>query len=128
MSTSNPTPSSSKANFSKIFDAATKEYKTITGQDLATHPFAAALEKFNSPDDILGVFKTQGQIFDKVYKGNERLMICLNPIVYTLFSLAAVVDGLVSLSFLWYHNALTSTLSHSRPQSQSLQGLAFFSE
>jgi hypothetical protein len=99
MSTSNPPASSSSANFTKVFDAATNEYKAITGQDLGTHPFAAAIERFNSPDDILGVFRTQAQSFDKVFKGSERLMICLGPIVNILFSLSAVLNNNVSLSF-----------------------------
>jgi hypothetical protein len=103
MSTSNPPPSSSSANFTKIFDAATNEYKAITGQDLGTHPFAAALERFNSPDDILGVFRTQAQAFERVYKGNERLVICLTPIVQVLFTISAVLDNQVSLSFFLYY-------------------------
>ena len=103
MSTSNPPASSSSANFTKVFDAATNEYKAITGQDLGTHPFAAAIEKFNSPDDILAVFRTQAQSFDRVFKGSERLMICLGPIVNILFSLSAVLNNQVSLSFILYY-------------------------
>jgi hypothetical protein len=124
MSTSNQPASSSTANFTKIFDVATHEYKTITGQDLTTNSFAAALEKLNSPDDFLRVFRTQAQAFDKVYKGNERLMICLNPIVQIIFTVAATLDAMVSLSIFLYYGALTSTLSHS--QRQSLRRLAFF--
>src|SRR5579863_4595174 len=110
MSTSNQPTSSSAANFTKIFDVATHEYKTITGQELTTNPLAAALEKINSPDDILGVFRTQAQSFDKVYKGNERLMICLSPIVQIIFTVAATLDAMVSFSIFLYYNALTSTL------------------
>ena len=102
MSTSNPTTSSPNANFIKIFDAATNEYKSITGQDLGTHPFAAAMQKFNSPDDVLGVFRTQSQAFGKVTRGNERLMMCLTPIVQIVFTAAAVVDGLVKPFPLFY--------------------------
>ena len=49
-----PTNSSNlNANFTKLFDAVTNEYKNITGKDLGAHPFAAAVDKFNLPDDIL---------------------------------------------------------------------------
>jgi hypothetical protein len=129
MSTSDQTTNSSNVNFTKIFESATNEYKTITGQDLGTHPFGAALESLKSPDDILGVFRTQAQEFDEVYKGNEKLMTHLTPIVHVLFTVSATANGLVSPGppFVPYCSVMTSTFSQSRPQSQSSQGLASFS-
>ena len=108
MSTSNQpnNSSSSNANFTKIFDAATNEYKNITGQDLGTHPFGAALDKFNSPDDIVDVFQTQSQAFTKVFKGQERLMICLTPIVQILFRVSAVLDNSLPMVSLSFHSVL----------------------
>jgi len=43
MSPSTQTANPSISNFTAIFDAASHEYKALTKQDLATHPFAAAL-------------------------------------------------------------------------------------
>src|SRR5712692_6107760 len=47
MSTSNQTTDRSTANFTAIFEAASNEYKTLTGQDLGTHPLATELESNN---------------------------------------------------------------------------------
>jgi hypothetical protein len=129
MSTGDHTTNSSNVNFTKIFESATNEYKAITGQDLGTHPFGAALESLKSPDDILGVFRTQAQELDQVYKGNEKLMTHLTPIVHVLFTVSATANGLVSPGspFVPYCSVMISTFSRSRPQSQSSQGLASFS-
>jgi len=69
MSASNQTTSPSISNFTAIFDAASQEYKTRTKQNLATHPFAAALQGYNSPDSILDVFREQAQALDKFRQG-----------------------------------------------------------
>jgi hypothetical protein len=100
MSTATQTTDSSTSNFTAIFDAASQEYKTLTKQDLGTHPFAAALEGYNTPDAILGVFRKQAQAFDKVRKGEDKLMAWLTPIVNILFTFSATLGegiGLVSL-------------------------------
>jgi hypothetical protein len=44
-------------NFTAIFDAASNEYKTLTKQDLKTHPYAAAFENSNSPDFVMNIFQ-----------------------------------------------------------------------
>jgi hypothetical protein len=94
----NQATNDANANFRAIFEAAINEYKTITKQDLSAHPFSAALQVLNSPDAILEVFQKQAQPFDKVFRGHEKLMNCLSPIVNILFMLTATVgDGLVSL-------------------------------
>ena len=101
MSATNPTTSSSNANFVKIFEAATNEYRTITGQDLSTHPFSVALDAFKTPEAIVEVFRKQAQVFEKVSKDNDKLMTCLSPIVEVLFTLAMTIGEIsVSLSSL----------------------------
>jgi hypothetical protein len=100
MSTSNQTVDPSASNFAAIFDAASREYKSLTKKDLATHPFAAAIEGFTSPDAILSVFRKQASTFDKFRKGDDKLMEWLNPIVNILFTFSETLGegvGLVSL-------------------------------
>ena len=91
MSTTNQATSPSNANFIKIFEAATNEYRTLTGQDLSTHPFSAALDNFKQPDAIVDVFRKQAQVFEKVSKDNEKLMTSLSPIVEILFALSVTI-------------------------------------
>jgi hypothetical protein len=71
-------------NFTAIFDAALNEYKTLTKQDLKTHPFSAAFENSNSPDSVMNIFRKQVQAFDKFCKGDDKLMAWLAPIVNIL--------------------------------------------
>ena len=99
MSTSNQ-KNNAFTNFTAIFEAASNKYKSLTGQDLRTHPLATELESRNgSPDSILGVFRKQAQALDKFRNGDDKLMKYLTPIVHILFtfSTAAGADiGLVS--------------------------------
>jgi hypothetical protein len=94
MSTSNQTTDRSSANFTVIFDAAANEYKTLTKQDLGTHPFAAAFGNSSSPDSVLDVFQTQAQALDKFRKGDDKLMAWLTPIVHILFTFSGTLDGI----------------------------------
>jgi hypothetical protein len=105
MSTATQTTDSSTSNVTTIFEAASQEYQTLTKQDLGTHPFAAALEGYNTPDAILGVFRKQAQAFDKVRKGEDKLMAWLTPIVNILFTFSPTLGegiGLVSLHFIYF--------------------------
>jgi hypothetical protein len=100
MSTRNQITDPSTSNFTAIFDAASQEYKTLTRQDLASHPFAASLQGYNSPDSILGVFRDQAEAFDKFRQGGDKLMASLTPIVNILFTFSETLGegvGLVSL-------------------------------
>ena len=97
MSTSSQTTDLSTSNFAVIFDAASREYKSLTKKDLATHPFAAAIESFNTPDAILNVFQKQASIFDKFRKGDDKLMEWLTPIVNILFTFSESLGEGVSL-------------------------------
>jgi len=100
MSSSNPTTDTSTSNFTAIFHAASQEYKTLTKNDLAAHPFAAAIEDHNSPDSILNVFRNQARAFDAFRRGDDKLMALLTPIVNVLFTFSESLGegvGLVSL-------------------------------
>ncbi len=87
-----------------IFEAASTEYKALTGQDLGTHPFAFAIDSHNTPDSVLDVFRKQAQAFDKFRKANDKLMAWLTPIVNILFTFSATLGegiGLVSFRFVY---------------------------
>ena len=114
MSASNQTPGPSTVNYNAIFEAAITEYKAVTGNDLKTHAFSAALEALNSPDAILKVFQSQTQNFDQVRKKNKRMIELLTPIVEILFNFSSALGegvGVVSPRFFQYHSATTSMFS-----------------
>jgi hypothetical protein len=99
MSTSNQTTNPSTTNHNAIFEVASNEYKTLTGQGLETHPFAAALEDYVSPKSVLNVFRKQARAFDALRKpeGEDKLMVWLTPIVYILFSVSETLRKGISL-------------------------------
>ena len=100
MSKSNQIIGPSSSNFAAIFGVASREYKSLTKKDLATHPLAAAIEGYNTPDSVLNVFKTQALAFDKFRKGDDKLMKWLSPIVNILFTFSETLGegvGLVSI-------------------------------
>ena len=101
MSASDQTTDPSASNFTAIFEAASNNYKALTGQDLRRHPLATELESNNnSPDSILGVFRKQAQALDKFRKGDDKLIKSLTPIVNILFTFSTTAGadiGLVSL-------------------------------
>jgi hypothetical protein len=110
MSTSNQTMDPSAANFTAIFDAASNEYKTLTGLDLGSHdPFTAAFENSNSPNFVLDLFRKQAQVFDKFRKGDDKLMAWLTPIVNILFTFSGTLEdgiGLVSIQSIYDFSVL----------------------
>ena len=95
--TSNQMADPSTTNFNAIFEAASNEYKTLTGQDLETHPFSVALEDYPSPNSILNVFRRQARAFDTFRKGDDKLMEWLTPIVYIFFSISETLGKRNSL-------------------------------
>ena len=103
MSTSNQRTNRSTTNFTAIFEAASNEYKSLTGEDLETHPFGAALEENSSPDAVLEVFREQAQAFDKCRKGDDKLsklMTWLAPMVHILITFSGALGegiGIVSI-------------------------------
>ncbi|KAI9462765.1 hypothetical protein BJY52DRAFT_1221813 [Lactarius psammicola] len=91
------TATSSTSNFISIFEAASKEYKKLTGQDLNTHPFSVEFDNCNSPDNVLSIFQKQAQVFDETHKGDERLIKWLDPIVHILFTFSAALGEGIGL-------------------------------
>jgi hypothetical protein len=118
MSASNPTADPSTANLTAIFEAASNEYRSLTGQNLGTHPLATELERSNSPESILGVFQKQAQALDKFRKGDDKLMRSLTPIVHVIFTLSATLGaGICLVSPHCFYTPMLQYLflSHSRP-------------
>ncbi|KAH9179167.1 hypothetical protein EDB89DRAFT_2239009 [Lactarius sanguifluus] len=89
----------STSNFITIFEAASNEFKKLTGQDLDAHPFSAEFSSCNSPDAVLSIFRNQAEIFDEIRKGDERLLKWLDPIVHILFMFSATLGEGVGLIF-----------------------------
>ena len=98
---SNQTDDDPPSRFTVIFEAASNQYKALTGQDMGTHPVALALEGHNSPDSVLEVFRKQAQAFDKFRNGDDKLMTWLTPIITILFTFSATLgEGISLVSFL----------------------------
>ena len=93
MSTSTQESDPSISNFISIFSAASEKYKKLTKQDLYSHPFAAQLDRCDSPAEVLDVFRTQAEAFQEFRKGDERLMKWLDPIVNILTKFSATVSA-----------------------------------
>ena len=132
MSTSKQTTDLSTTNFTAIFDAALNEYKTLTKQDLETHPFAAEFENIISPDSVMDVFRKQAHNFDEFRKGDDTLVASLDPIVNLLFTFSGTIGegiGLVSAfgPFMIYRHYDIYLFSLSHPQRRSSLVLVFFS-
>ncbi|KAI0286238.1 hypothetical protein BC826DRAFT_1049730 [Russula brevipes] len=96
---SQPSTTLAAANLPVIFDVALNEYKSRTGQDPQSHPFAIALGVNNSPDAILEIFRRQAQALDNFRQQHERLMACLSPIVNILFTFSAALGEGIGLAF-----------------------------
>ena len=106
-----PTTDPSTANFTAIFDAALNEYKTLTKQDIKTHPFAAAFLVYHSPHHVMDVFREQAQAFDEFRKGDEKLIAWLTPIVNILFAFSGTLgEGIGLVSIQSFHGI--STVRH----------------
>ena len=121
MSTGNAKADLSTSNFAAIFEAALGNYKSLTGQYLGTHPFAVALESYNSPDSVLTVFRKQAQTFDRFRKRDGKLIAYLTSIVGILFTLSATLgEGIDLVGHYSFHVSRylleRLSLSHSRPR------------
>ena len=86
----------STSNFQLIIDALA-DYAKITGVDLSTNPFAAALEQSNSPDPILQLLQGREKAFQEYRDGNRRLIKCLSPAVKILQAFSGILGEAVSL-------------------------------
>ena len=75
-------------NLHKILKEAFKQYKDLTGEDLATHSYAAELDNWDSVDAILKLFQGQAQGFNESRKGNKKLLTGLTSVVQTVIAVS----------------------------------------
>jgi hypothetical protein len=92
MSSSGPETSSS-SDVQSIIEAALADYTKITGTDLSKTPFAAALERSNSPEAILQLLHEREKCFKEYRDGNRRLINCLTPSVTVLQAFSGILGG-----------------------------------
>jgi len=82
------TRTSTPSNFEALFDAALEKYTKRTGQDLRNHELAGLLDRCESPDEILAIFKEQSQEFDKFRNDDPKLIKWLTPVVNGLHAIS----------------------------------------
>ena len=87
---------SSTSNIQLITDALI-DYAKITGIDLSKNPFAAAIERANSPGDILELLQEREKAFKDYREGNRRLFSCLSPAVNVIHAFSGILGEAVSL-------------------------------
>ena len=87
---------SSTSNIQLITDALV-DYSKITGIDLSKNPFAAAIERANSPSAILELLQEREKAFKGYREGNRRLISCLSPAVNVIQAFSGVLGEVVSL-------------------------------
>jgi hypothetical protein len=69
----------------------------ITGIDLSKNPFAAAIERTNSPGAILELLQQRREKAFKDYReGNRRLIRCLRPAVNVIHAFSGILGEAVS--------------------------------
>jgi hypothetical protein len=108
------TKNGSASNLRSIIDEASAQYKELTGHDLASHPFAAKFDNWDSVDAVLEVFQDQARKFNEVRKGNEKLMEWLRPTVQVMVSVSASLGNALSTVRLYGFIPYTSLCSNAR--------------
>ena len=91
------TPSTSSTSNIRLISDALVDYAKITGIDLSRNPFAAAIERANSPGDILELLQGRETAFKNYREGNRRLISCLSPAVNVIQAFSGILGEAVSL-------------------------------
>jgi hypothetical protein len=118
---------SSTSNFQLIIDALA-DYTKDTGIGLSKNPFAAALERSNSPEALLQLLQDRAgrRPSKNIATGNRSLINCLSPAVNVLHAFTGILDDVASLVghpfHLVYHFIETSSGSLSPNQMHCLLG------
>jgi hypothetical protein len=90
------TSTTSTSNIQLITDALV-DYAKITGIDLSENPFAAAIERANSPEAILELLQEREKAFKDYREGNRRLISCLSPAVNAIQAFSGILGTALSL-------------------------------
>ena len=112
---------SSTSNIQLITDALV-EYTNITGIDLSKNPFAAAIERANSPVAILELLQEREKAFKDYREGNRTLINSLSPAVNVIQAFSGILGEAISLvSHIFHPVTLSNTASSgSLPTSESV--------
>ncbi len=98
MSSSTPGQTSApSSDFKSILDAALSEYKKKTGKQLLDHPLATEVQRCDSVDAILAVFRGQTEAFRQFRDGDQRLMKWISPAVNVLYTFSGTLSEGVAL-------------------------------
>src|SRR6266700_6149013 len=81
----------------QLFTDALVDYAKITGIDLSKNPFAAAIERANSPGAILELLQEREKAFNDYREGNRNLISCLSPAVNVIQAFSGILGEVVSL-------------------------------
>ena len=81
----------------QLIITALADYAQITGIDLSTNPFAAALEQSTSPEAILQLLQGRENAFKEYRDGNRRLISYLSPAVNVIQAFSGILGDAVSL-------------------------------
>jgi hypothetical protein len=90
------------------------DYAKETGIDLSKNPFAANLEQWRSPEDILQLLENREKAFKGYRDENRRLINCLSPVVNVFHKFSGIlseVAGLVSRMCCLDYESFNVTLS-----------------
>ena len=79
------------------------DYAKTTGIDFSNNPFAAAIERCNSPEAILELLQEREIAFNEYRDGNRRLITSLSPAVKILQAFSGILGEAVSLVSHKYH-------------------------
>jgi len=127
MSTSTQPARPSLENFTAIFNAASSEYKNVTGKCLDTHPVAAQLGTCNDPEAVATVLRTQAQDFGKFCNVGENWMKWLDQTIHILLIFSETLEKgieLVSRSpCIHYYCSLTQDSQSFSPAIKAFTGI-----
>jgi hypothetical protein len=89
-------PTISSSNLQLIIDAL-GDYADRMGIDFSTNPFAAELQRCNTPDAILRLLRQRENAFIRFRESNRTLINCFSPAVQVLHAFSATFGEAVSL-------------------------------
>ena len=87
---------SSTSAIQTIIDALA-DYTKVTGIDLSKNPFAAAIERSDSPEAILELLQERENTFKEYRDNNRRLINCLTPAVKVIHAFSGILGEAITL-------------------------------
>src|SRR5580658_3648625 len=96
-STVQETSSTSSTSNIRLITDALADYTNITGIDLSKNPFAAAIERADSPAAILELLQEREKEFKDYREGNRKLISCLSPAVNVIQAFSGILGEAISL-------------------------------